>query len=36
MGLEHMTYGIPMRTMYPNGKILSQKFENVMKNKILV
>ena len=28
MGLEYMANGIPMRTIYPNGKISSQKCYN--------
>ena len=36
MRLEHMTYSVPMGTVYSNGNISSQKLENVIKNEILV
>lgn len=31
-----VTYGVPLQTKYPDGKIWSQKSKSVLKNKILV
>ena len=39
MGLENITCGIPMQTIYPNGKISKiniQKTENVIRIEMLV
>ena len=36
MGLEHMTYSVPMGAVYSNGNISSQKLKNVIKNEISV